>query len=40
MTGIIPAFWTGMKTAVSGTEMKGTGTNAPISAAHNGGQAA
>lgn len=38
MTGIIPAFWTGMKTAVSGTEMKGT--NAPISAAHNGGQAA
>lgn len=38
MTGIIPGFSTGMKPAINGMEMKGT--NAKISTAHNGGQAA
>jgi hypothetical protein len=38
MTGIIPACSTGMETAVRSVEMKRT--NAPISAARNGGQAA
>jgi hypothetical protein len=38
MAGIIPAFWTGMETAVRSVEMKTT--NAPISAARRGGQAA
>jgi len=38
MTWIVPASWTGMKTAVSSMEMKTT--NAPISAARRRGQAA
>jgi hypothetical protein len=38
MNWIIPAYWTGMKTAVNRMQMKTT--NAPICPARRGGQAA